>query len=621
MIRKAKSDFYLSSFAMTQGNAADFWKVVRSLKARPASSLPSQINCDSGIILNKPDICEAFNRHFIFSGHLFDRQSINLVPSDSSWETVMDNTPLNPSLPKFSLRPVTHSEVLNALSHICTKKSKGADDLNPYLLQLSASIIASPLAHIFNLTFSSSTIPSIWKTADVIPLHKGGDQVDLNNYRPISILCCLAKVLESLVSSQLRDYLDTHNLLQPQQSGFRPAHSTVTATTLVTNNILHGLDKHKHCAAIFIDLSKAFDTVSHNILLQKLASSGLDDLSVKWFSNYLTGRTQSVVADGFKSNSLLINKGVPQGSILGPLLFTLYINNIILPSLHCDVHFYADDTILYSLGPTIEVATANLQTAFNRFQLALINLKLVLNSKKTKCMLFTRSPNTNAFTGIYTLKGEQIERVTSYKYLGFWLDDKLSFKVHVEQLTKRLRGQIGFLYRNRSCFSLSNRKTIVQSVILSVLDYGDLIYMHASRSTLKPLDAVYHSALRFITGDSYLTHHCTLYENVGWPSLVDRREQHCFLFIYKALCGKLPLYLSSLLDPRVTGYSTRSQAHIRFNCPHMNSQQGKTAFMFYAPDKWDKLQDSLKLVNLVSIETFKARLEDTLQHSVCTCFV
>ena len=116
--------------------------------------------------------------------------------------------------------------------------------------------------------------------------------------------------------------------------------------------------------------------------------------------------------------------------------------------------------------------------------------------------------------------------------------------------------------------------------------------MHASRSTLKPLDAVYHSALRFITGDSYLTHHCELYEKVGWPSLEIRREQHCMLFIYKALCGKLPLYLSSLLDLKVTGHSTRAQAHIRYTCPRMNSEQGKTAFMYYAPHKWDKLQDS-----------------------------
>ena len=617
MVRKAKSDYYLSSFSKSQGNAAHFWKVVKSLKARPASSLPSQINSENGVILNKSDICNVFNDHFILSGHLFDEQSVNLGSSDSEASV---NNPINPSPPGFSFSPITHMEVHKSLLQICTKKSKGADDLSPYLLQLSAGIIAVPLAHIFNLSLTSGTIPEIWKNAQVIPLHKGGSQADLNNYRPISKLCCLAKILESLVSFQLRAFLNIHNLLQPQQSGFRPGHSTVTATTLVTNNILDGLDNHRHFAAIFIDLSKAFDTVDHQILIQKLSSIGLDELSVRWFSNYLSGRTQAVVADGFKSSALSINKGVPQGSILGPLLFTIYVNNIAVPSLNCDVHFYADDTILYSSGTSIETATANLQNAFNRFQLSLIRLKLVLNSSKTKCMVLTRSVDTNAFTGIFTLKGEQIEQVRSYKYLGIWLDDKLSFKDHVEHLTKKLRGQIGFLYRNRSCFSLASRKTIVQSVVMSVFDYGDVLYMHASLSTLKPLDAVYHSALRLITGDSYLTHHCLLYEKVGWTSLAARREQHCILFIYKAACGKLPMYLSSLLELKVTGHSTRAQAHIRFSCPHMNSEQGKTAFKYYAPDKWDKLQNSLKMARLPSIETFKVLLEGTL-NSDCTCFV
>ena len=290
------------------------------------------------------------------------------------------------------------------------------------------------------------------------------------------------------------------------------------------------------------------------------------------------------------------------------------------PYLHCDVHYYAEDTILYSFGPTLEVATDNLQAAFNGLQLALNKLKLVLNSSKTKCMVFTKTPNTNASSGILTLKGEQIELVTAYKYLGIWLDNKLSFKVHVEHLSKRLRGLIGFLYRNRSCFSYVSRKTIVQSVIMSVFDYGDVLYMHASCTTLRPLEAVYHSALRFITGDSYLTHHCVLYEKVGWPSLTARREHHCLLFIFKALCGKLPVYLSSLLKLKVTGHSTRAQAHIRYTIPHMNSEQGKTAFMHYAPHKWDILQDSLKLERLVSIEAFKTLIEDTL-YSDCTCFI
>ena len=145
--------------------------------------------------------------------------------------------------------------------------------------------------------------------------------------------------------------------------------------------------------------------------------------------------------------------------------------------------------------------------------------------------------------------------------------------------------------------------------------------MHASASTLKPLNAVFHSALRFITGDRYLTHHCILYEKVGWPSLEVRREQHCLLFIYKALCGKLPLYLTSLLKLCTSGYNTRSQTQLRLHIPRMKCELGKTAFSFYAPDRWNRLQESLKLDNLVSIESFKVLLDEVfLRDQSCSCY-
>lgn len=186
--------------------------------------------------------------------------------------------------------------LIKELSQLNTKKSKGEDDIEPYLLCLSAHLVAPPLAHLINLTFISGEIPSVWKTAQVVPLFKGGDLSDLNNYRPISKLCCLAKV---------HWQMNSYDILQSQPSGFRPGHSTATATSLVINNILNGLDSRKHCAALFIDLSKAFDTVDHGILLRKLSSIGLDDLALNWFLNYLSGRKQSVVANSTKSSFLV----------------------------------------------------------------------------------------------------------------------------------------------------------------------------------------------------------------------------------------------------------------------------------------------------------------------------
>ncbi len=385
LIRTAKSNYYLSSLSTSRDNATRFWEALKSLKSSSCASLPAQISSGNTYITNKLDICDAFNHHFIAAGHIFDNNAAATDSTSGHEAATAPNFPLHSRTAmlksvSFSLRPVIHTEVLHALNCLDLKKSKGEDGLDPFLLHMSAHLIASPLAHIFNLSFSSSKIPTVWKAVQVTPLFKGGNPNILDNCRPISKLCCLAKVLESLVNSQLRTFLESNSILQPQQSGFRPGHSTTIATTLVVNNIISGLDAHQHCAALFIDLSKAFDTVDHNILLNELSSSGLDSLSVSWFSNYLSGRSQVVIADGVRSKSLLLHKGVPQGSILGPLLFSLYINIIMLPSLASNVHYYADDTILHSIAPTLNSAVMNLLAAFNHFQSSLIAHKLVLNS-------------------------------------------------------------------------------------------------------------------------------------------------------------------------------------------------------------------------------------------------
>ncbi len=213
-------------------------------------------------------------------------------------------------------------------------------------MRTAADFIAEPLCHIFNLTISENEIPSIWKSAYVLPLLKGGDPSVVNNYRPISKLCALSKVLEKLVSEQLKGFLDANGLLSHHQSGFRKQHSTITAAIKVVNDIIEALDGRKYCAALFIDLSKAFDTVDHVILADRLHKMGLSDQAVNWFSNYLSGRTQCVLAAGSSSSFFLVLKGVPQGSILGPLLFTIYVNKFCDNLSDVVSHFYADDSYL-----------------------------------------------------------------------------------------------------------------------------------------------------------------------------------------------------------------------------------------------------------------------------------
>ena len=234
-------------------------------------------------------------------------------------------------------------------------------------------------------------------------------------------------------------------------------------------------------------------------------------------------------------------------------------------------------------------------------------------------MVFSRKLNAiSTASDLNTLEGACIERVASYKYLGIWIDDKLSFKMHITELISKIKPKLAFLYRNKACFDSESRKQVIQATILSVLDYGDIVYMHAAHSSLKPLDAVYHSALRFITGDAFTTHHCRLYGKVGWPSLAKRREQHCILFIYKALLKTLPDYLNCLLEPKEGHYHTRSQDFFTLEIPTVNSELGKTAFRFYGPHMWNSLQSVLKLEILISFDRFKSMVMNTMI-SNCNC--
>ena len=240
------------------------------------------------------------------------------------------------------------------------------------------------------------------------------------------------------------------------------------------------------CVALFIDLSKAFNTVDHHLLLQRLQSIGFSITVLNWFSNYLSGRTQCVALDNCTSSMLEVKMGVPQESVLGPILFSIYINNLGLDLNQTKANFYADDTILYTSATSLKAAIHHLQLAFSQVQKSLVGLKLVLNAKKTKLMFFTRSHSLIDFT-ISTQSGTPIERerVTSYKYLGIWFDDRLSFGVHIESLLKKLRPKLDFYFRLKKCFPYSARKRLVQSTFLSVLDYRDLIYMHSTSFLFK----------------------------------------------------------------------------------------------------------------------------------------
>uniref|UniRef100_A0AAZ3NRP2 Reverse transcriptase domain-containing protein n=1 Tax=Oncorhynchus tshawytscha TaxID=74940 RepID=A0AAZ3NRP2_ONCTS len=613
-VRKAKASLLKQKFASCNTNSKKFWDTVKSMENKNTSSqLPTALKIGNTVTTDKSTIIENFNKHFSTAGHAFHLATPTPVNRPAP------PTATCPSLPHFSFSQIRSADVLKELQNLDLYKSAGLDNLDPFFLKLSAEIVAPPITSPFNLSFVSSEIPKDWKAAAVIPLFKGGDTLDPNCYRPISILPCLSKVFESQVNKQITDHFESHHTFSAMQSGFRAGHGCTSATLKVLNDILTAIDKKHYCAAVFIDLAKAFDSVNHHILIGRLDSLGFSNDCLAWFTNYFSDRVQCVKSEGLLSGPLAVSMGVPQGSILGPTLFSVYINEVALAAGESLIHLYADDTILYTSGPSLDTVLTTLQASFNAIQLSFRGLQLLLNRSKTKCMLFNRSlPAPTRLSNITTLDGSDLEYVDNYKYLGVWLDCKLSFQTHIKHLQSKVKSGIGFLFRNKASFTHAAKHTLVKLTILPILDFGDVIYKIASNTLLNKLDAVYHSAIRFVTKAPYTTHHCDLYALVGWPSLYTRCQTHWLHVIYKTVLGKVPPYLSSLVTIASPTCSTRSSRYISLVTPKTNSFFCRLSFQFSAANDWNKIQKSLKLETLISLTSFKHQLSEQLT-DYCTC--
>ena len=373
----------------------------------------------------------------------------NVNPSSKS---LTDLITQNPNFFKLSDSSLTKTEILNATKLLANKKTPDHTGVSSNFIKQTISSLIDPLHHIFNLSFNSGVVPIQFKIAKVIPIFKSGDRTSMDNYRPISLLSTFSKILEKLVAIRLTSFLTANNILSKWQFGFRPGHSTAHPMIHFLNKITDSLNKKNHTIAIFCDLKKAFDTCDHTILLLKLKKYGVSGTELQWFESYLTKRKQFVSIKGRSSSLLEIDLGVPQGSILGPLLFILYINDLPLSSKFLSLLFADDTTLLYThenLNTLTTIVNEEFQKVCEFFR---IN-KMVLHPDKTKFMLFSRSPggvdpvllcnNNNNDQNLPNLINE-LGRVSStdstpaIKFLGVYFDPSLNFKFHISTLKKKL---------------------------------------------------------------------------------------------------------------------------------------------------------------------------------------
>ncbi|KAG6463038.1 hypothetical protein O3G_MSEX013626 [Manduca sexta] len=425
-------------------------------------------------------------------------------------------------------QPTDKQEIEKYISFLKTDSSPGFDGCTVTLIKAVKNELLGPLTHIFNLSLSQGIFPSVWKLATIIPIYKGEDKSIPSNYRPISLLSILSKLLEKVVNKRLIFYLEQHKIISDNQFGFRQGFSTDDAVNLLTNNIAESLDKGLCCLGVFMDLAKAFDTVSIPILLRKLECIGIRGTALDWFSSYLNKRYQRVKIGSAMSQVLPICYGVPQGSILGPTLFSIYMNDILrLQIPGANVVCYADDTVAIFSGPSWEIVRDISERGVRQLNEWLnINL-LTLNANKTKFVTFhkTRVSNPHSLQNlkIHTCGANAnslhlqlcacntIDRVDCIKYLGILIDENVRFKKHILSLVGRTRKIIYIMKTLRRLVNKDILLLVYTALCQSILYYGISVWGGSYKTNMMVLERAQRAVLkvmlskpfRFSTDDLY----------------------------------------------------------------------------------------------------------------------
>lgn len=514
----------------------------------------------------------------------------------------------------FSLIDPTHvSKIIMASKHTTCS-------LDPLPTALCISCLPTLLPHLtklFNLSLSQGIFPSVFKTASVTPILKkpGLETSILENYRPISNLPFFAKTLERIIASQLQHFLSANNLFEPLQSGFRTLHSTETALIKVTNDLLISADAGALNILILLDLSAAFDTVCHTLLLSRLHSLGVEGTALSLLQSYLTNRHNFISLNGFTSDMSPVTQGVPQGSVLGPLLFIVYILPLgqIIRHFNFNFHCYADDTQIYisttSLkNPPLICIEQCLATINHWMQ----DNYLKLNSNKTELLLIgSKHTLTKAGNISLSIDGFTVSPSPLARNLGVLMDSTLSFNAHINNMVKISFFHLKNIAKIRPSLSQSAAAKLIHSFIFSRLDYCNSLLFGISASSLHKLQLVQNSAARLLTSTKSSEHISPVLVNLHWLPVSQRITYKILLLTYKALHNLAPPYLTELLQPYHPSRTLRSASDRQLVIPKIKLKHfGERAFSWAAPKLWNSLPPSIR--NSSSLLIFQTNLKTYL---------
>ena len=467
---------------------------------------PAVMKNNKDLFTEPQNIAEGFNNYFSLIPKKLQDKIIHFGDDFSKYLK-------DPIDSRFVMESADTKEIIVIIELLNNNKATGPYSIPTNILKLIKSNICYPLKEIINISFATGIYPNKLKIAKVNPIYKGkGDICEFSSYRPISLLSNINKIFEKLVYSRVYSYLNLHKCIYELQFGFRSNHSTNHALTSLTENIREALDKGHFACGIFIDLQKAFDTVDHHILLKKL-DYGIRGKANEWFKSYLSDRQQYVSINGFNSTNKIMNYGVPQGSVLWPLLFLIYINDLHNAINYSITHHFADDTNLLLSNDSLK----KLQKQVNLDLKFLCNWlkanKISLNASKTELLLF-RHPNKKLNYEIkIKIDGKKIVPSDSVKYLGIIIDSHLNWHHHANELAPKLSRAIGMLAKIRHYVDSKTLFMIYHGIFSSILLYGSQIWGQGSNKSLNKIHQLQNKVLRVIHFKSFDSNVDQLYKS------------------------------------------------------------------------------------------------------------
>ena len=588
-IRKTKKAYYNHLFMKSKDNLSNTWKILKNI-----TSYKIDIGKIKKLILNNielfddVEIAEVFVDYFSSIASDLDDK----LPSSSIDPTSF----IEPLRNSMYLMPVSTYEVSAVINNL--KSSNHRINIVPgRIFKLFQSSIVSVISDMVNQCFLQGKYPSCLKYAIITPVFKSGELTSPSNYRPIAVTSFLNKIFEKLIHKRLLDFIEQNNILSPYQFGFRQNTSTQDAVINLSEYLYETLNKKEIGVGVFIDYSKAFDTINHAILINKMSKYGVRGIPSNLFKSYLKNRRQVVKIGSFISSARVINIGIPQGTILGPLLFLLYINDLPKITQLCKFIIFADDTALYFRNNDPVSLQNECNTGLQLFHEWSLSNRLTVNFHKTSCILFTnRSIPENNFNIICC--NIELKFCEYIRYLGVFIDNKLKFDHHIRNISLKISKSIGILFKAKNLVPFSCMKMLYFSFVYSHLQYCLAIWGGTYPSHMNPLIVLQKRAIRLVFDAGYYDHTANLFYRCPSLKLPDMYNFNLGVLIFQ---NKIPNVFN-----RNHGYSTRNRNNLLTDFQRLSITQHSVSYS--AAQFWNYIP--IQIQNSRNVSIFKYKLKN-----------